>query len=288
MCSPEVMSKVRAEITRRRLFGQAGAVAAAGIAVPAFGLRAAFAQDATPMASPVVTALPSGFTTVIDLTHVMTPEFPVFPGGAQLQLETLVTVENDGYYVQRVAFDEHTGTHMDAPAHFDADGATADQLPVEMLVAPLCVLDISEKTASDPDAQGTVEDLAAWESEHGPLPDGAFVALYSGWESRLGDPASYINLDAEGVQHYPGWHPDAGAFLVNERNIVGIGVDTLSLDYGASADFATHVTVLSAGKYGLENLANLAQLPANGATIVAGGPKHLNASGGPTRAIALM
>ena len=288
MCSPEVLSKVRAEITRRRLLGQAGVAAAAGIAVPAFGARAALAQDATPMASPVVTALPGGFSSIIDLTHVMTPEFPVFPGGEQLQLETLVTVENDGYYIQRVTFAEHTGTHMDAPAHFDADGVTADQLPVEILVAPLCVLDISERAASDPDAQGTVDDLTAWEEENGPLPDGAFVALYSGWESRLSDPESYINLDAEGVQHYPGWHPDAGAFLVTERNIVGIGVDTLSLDYGASTDFATHVAVLSAGKYGLENLANLAQLPPTGATVFAGGPKHLNASGGPTRAIALM
>ena len=95
-------------------------------------------------------------------------------------------------------------------------------------------------------------------------------------------------MDDQDVQHYPGWAPEATAFLVEERDIVGVGVDTLSLDHGASTDFGTHVTLLTAGKYGIENLANLGTVPATGATIVVGGPKHRNASGGPTRAFALI
>ena len=107
--------------------------------------------------------------------------------------------------------------------------------------------------------------------------------MYSGWESRLSDPDTYINLDPEGVQHYPGFDPDAAAFLVEERNIVGIGVDTLSQDPGNSVDFGTHLTILGAAKYAVENVANLSQLPPIGANVIVGGPKHENASGGPTR-----
>jgi kynurenine formamidase len=114
------------------------------------------------------------------------------------------------------------------------------------------------------------------------------VALNSGWDAKVNDPAAYLNVDAEGLPHFPGWHPEAAAFLVEERDIVGVGVDTVSLDFGASTDFGTHVTVLTSGRYGVENLASLGNVPAVGATIVVGGPKHLGASGGPTRALALV
>jgi kynurenine formamidase len=204
-----------------------------------------------------------------------------------MQIILLRTIQGNGFYKNLLVEDEHTGTHMDAPAHFAPDGTSAERLPVERLVAPLAVIDISSRAASDPDAQLMPDDITAWESQHGQLPAGAFVAMYSGWEARLGDPASFINQDAAGVPHFPGFHPDAAALLVNERDIVAIGVDTVSLDFGASTDFKTHLTVLPAGKYGLENLAALASVPPSGATIIVGGPKHINASGGPTRAFAV-
>lgn len=289
MCSPEVMRKVRQEVTRRQLLGQTGAAAAvAAVGVGSLSARTARAQDATPVASPVAGAIPGGFSQIVDLTHTYGEDFPVFPGGPQLEIETMTTVADGGYYKNLLTLDEHTGTHMDAPAHFAEDGITADQIPAEQLIAPLVVIDISERAVSDPDTEGTVDDITAWEDDNGPLPAGAFVALYSGWEARLDDPASYVNLDDQDVQHYPGWAPEAAAFLVEERDIVGAGVDTLSLDYGASADFGTHLTLLPAGKYGLENLANLGEVPATGAIIVVGGPKHEGASGGPTRAFALI
>jgi kynurenine formamidase len=185
-----------------------------------------------------------------------------------------------------LTLDEHTGTHLDAPAHFTEGGLTADLLPVENLVAPLAVVDISSRAASDPDAELTPDDITAWEDANGPLPDNALVAMYSGWEARLADPASYVNADDSDVQHYPGFHPEAAEFLVSERNIAGIAVDTLSQDYGASTTFATHVTILGAGKYGVENIAGLSTVPPLGATVVIGGPKHVNASGGPARVYA--
>ena len=284
MCSPEFVWLVRAEMSRRGMLGKLGAAtAAAAVAtLPGGGARRAAAQ-ATPAAATSHT-----FSTITDLTHVWGPDFPVFFGATSPTFEVLATAEKDGYYKMKLTYDEHTGTHMDSPAHFTVGGTTAEKLPVTQLLAPLVVVDISAKAAADPDAQGTADDLAAWEKAHGPIPAGAFVALHSGWEARLADPATFVNVDDSKVQHYPGWHPDAAKWLVEERDIAGAGVDTLSLDFGPSTDFASHLTFLPAGKFGLECLANLASVPPVGATLLVGGPKHANASGGPSRVFALL
>jgi kynurenine formamidase len=286
MCSPEVMARVRSAVSRRGFVGGVAGLGAAalagGLARPS-GARAA-RQGATPVAGTV--NLPS-FAQVVDLTHVVSPDFPMFPGTPALEQTTAVTIAANGYYANMLTLNEHTGTHMDAPAHFIEGGDTAELIPVERLFAPLAVVDISARAASDPDTQVMPDDILVWETANGPLPVGAFVAMYSGWESRLSDPVSYVNLDASGVQHYPGFHPDTAALLTTEREIVGIGVDTLSQDFGASTDFLTHVTILGAGKYGVENVANLGQVPPAGGYVVIGGPKHRAASGGPTRALAL-
>lgn len=290
MCSPDIMAKVRASISRRQVLGAMGGAVALGLG--GRPSRAA-AQEATPVV-PAPSPLPgpqaitfAGFTNVQDLTHVVSPSFPMFPGAQQMQINVLVTIAANGFYKNELILDEHTGTHMDAPAHFIEGAASAEQLPANRLIAPLAVVHIHERAAGDPDAQVTPDDILAWEAQNGPLPPGALVAMHSGWEARVGDPTQFLNVDASGVPHFPGFHPDAAALLVNERDIVGIGVDTVSLDFGATTDFASHITALGAGKYGLENLANLALVPPAGAFIVVGGPKHLNASGGPTRALAL-
>ena len=285
MCSPLVMEQVRSELTRRRVFGTLGAAVAAGVA----SRLPVGAQEATPvMSGPGTLNLSLGsYTRVQDLTHTITPETPVFPGNPQPVIEPLRTFEKDGYYANKLTFAEHTGTHMDAPAHIVEGAAYANELAVEQFFAPLAVVDISERAATDPDAQVMPDDLVAWESEHGSLPAGAFVAMNSGWEARIGDPASFINAGEDGVLHFPGFHPDAAAFLVEERDITGIGVDTLSLDFGAATQFVTHVTVLQTGKYGLEGLAALASVPPAGALIVVGGPKVVVGSGGPSRVMAL-
>lgn len=297
MCSPQVMAKVRDEMTRRRFLGRVGAVGA-GAALGAVGVGSAAARQgatpvagggsATPGAGPLASPVAVGvLSRVQDLTHVASPAFPVFPAYNPMRITPLFTVEGDGFYVNELTLVEHTGTHMDAPGHFDADGITAELIPVERLVAPLAVVDISARAAGDPDAQLTPDDLLAWEGQHGALPAGAFVAMYSGWAARLIDPASFLNADTAGVLHFPGIHPEAAALLIEERDVVGVGVDTLSIDFGPSTDFGTHLTVLPAGKYGIENLAGLELVPPSGATIVVGGPKHATASGGPTRALAL-
>ena len=273
MCAPHVMTKVAEEISRRKFLGLAAGLALAGTA------RAA----STPRPSP------KAFTQVQDLTHVLHHDFPIWPGEDErkLKTETIYTVEKDGFFLRTVTYSEHHGTHMDAPAHFDADGITAEKIPAPMLVAPLAVIDIEARAAKDPDAWVTPDDILAWEKRHGPLPKGAFVAMYSGWERYANDQEKFRNMDASGTMHFPGFSPDAAAMLIEEREISGIGVDTLSLDIGASQDFKVHLTVLPAARYGVENLANLKRVPPAGALVFIGGPKVEGASGGPTRAIAV-
>ncbi|MEJ7837428.1 MAG: cyclase family protein [Thermomicrobiales bacterium] len=284
MCSPAVMARVQEKLVQkhgpdRRQLLKAGAAALATIP---FLAHQASARQATPVASPV-TPMNLNIGSIVDLTHVLSTTFPVFAGSGQMEVEQLFSVAADGFYVNRLTLEEHTGTHLDAPAHFIDGALTAELLPVENFFAPIIVVDISAKAASDDDSALTIDDLMAWEAEFGPMPTGAFVAMYSGWEVRLDNPSTYVNLDGEGVQHYPGFDPEAAAFLVEERDIVGIGVDTLSQDPGISEDFATHVTILGAEKYAVENVANLSMLPPVGATVIVGGPKHLEASGGPAR-----
>jgi kynurenine formamidase len=228
-----------------------------------------------------------GVRGVIDLTHRLTPDFPIFPGISPMRFDVIARVETDGWYEGVLMIDEHTGTHVDAPAHFGSGCATIDMIPADRLVAPLAVVRIADRTDADPDTLLSLDDLYAWERRHGRIPDGAFVAMDSGWDGRAANPPSFLNADSSGVMHYPGFHPDAASFLVEERDIVGIGVDTLSLDRGPATNFPTHLIVLPAGKYGVEALANLSQVPPAGATIVVGGLTHAGGSGSPARVLAL-
>ncbi len=181
---------------------------------------------------------------------------------------------------------EHTGTHIDAPLHFSADGTSVDELPLASLVAPLCVIDIAARAAEDADALVTPDDIKAWMATHGDIPQNACVAMHSGWASKV-DTDGFRNFDGE-AQHYPGFHPEAAALLMEETGAMSLAVDTLSLDHGISADFATHYAWLPTGRFGIENIANLDKVPAAGATLVIGAPKNQGGTGGPARIFALI
>ena len=177
---------------------------------------------------------------------------------------------------------EHTGTHVDAPLHFSEDGQSVAEIPLGNLVVPLAILDIREKADADPDAQVTPDDIAAWIAEHGPLPENCCVAMNSGWD-RYVDDAKFRNADEDGTMHFPGFHIEAAQMLMEETSAVGMAVDTLSLDFGPSPDFATHYAWLPTNRWGLECIANLDALPARGATLVVGAPKIRGGTGGPAR-----
>ncbi|HHB91490.1 MAG TPA: twin-arginine translocation signal domain-containing protein [Anaerolineae bacterium] len=285
MCSPLVQETVLRRLSRRNFLRLAGVSAAsiglAACAVPELPKQTAPAQE-SPQGTPTYS-----FSRVVDLTHTLWPTFPTFGGTQNYEEEVLFTFEKDGFNMKRWLLVEHTGTHMDAPIHFSANGWSADQIPVANLVGPLAIIDIRKKAQENPDAQLTPDDIKTWESQHGPLPAKGIVAMYSGWEEFVKSD-KFRNADENGVMHFPGFHVEAVQFLLEERDIVGIVVDTLSLDYGPSTTFDTHYAWLPENRWGMENVANLGELPPKGAILVAGGPTIQGATGGPSRVIALV
>lgn len=271
MCHACVMDGVkRSMLSRRHLFTGAAALGAASVASGLVSARPALAQA-------------SG--RIVDLTHTFDESFPTFDGAPGIQKEWAVRIEESGYQLWKLTIMEHSGTHMDAPLHFSADGASVDELPVEQLVAPLCVVDIAAKAAQDPNATVEPEDIEAWISANGEIPAGACVAMHSGWAAKVGTP-EYRNTP-DGAFAFPGFSKAATDMLAG-LDVASIGVDTLSLDPGNSADFAVHNSWLPSGRFGIENLAGLDQLPAAGATVFMGAPKHAQGTGGPARILAVL
>jgi kynurenine formamidase len=225
-------------------------------------------------------------TCVIDLTHVLTPDFPSYNGTEDFRIDVMKSFEKDGVNVKRWTVREHIGTHIDAPLHFSAHGASCDLIPAEELVVPLVIIDIAARAQYQASTAVTPDDLARFEEKHGPIPQGSCVAMHSGWARHVRTP-KYRNADDKGLMHFPGWHPESAHALL-ERKVTGLGVDTLSIDMGPTADFKTHYTWLPAGRWAIEGLANLDLLPVTGATIVLGAPKIAGATGGPTRVLALV
>ena len=221
-----------------------------------------------------------------DLTHTLDEAFPTFSGEPQYSREQVFNFKENGFNLYTLTLSEHIGTHMDAPIHFSEDAKTVDEIPVEDLIAPLCIIDISARAQEDANAQLTPDDLNQWIATHGDIPDKACVAMHSGWENHLGSD-KFRNADDEGVMHFPGIHIEATQMLLEQTNAIGLAVDTLSLDYGQSEDFATHYAWLPAQRWGLENVASLGKLPANGATMIVGAPKFRGGTGGQCRLFAM-
>lgn len=183
---------------------------------------------------------------------------------------------------------ENFSTHIDAPAHFVRGAWTVDEIPADRLVAPLVVVDVSKKAENNPDYQLNMDDLAAWEQANGPVPPGAVVVARSGWATRWYNGKDYRNADHQGVMHFPGFSLDAVKFLVDARQIVAVGIDTLSVDAGRSQDFPVHRFTAVRQVYHVENIANLDKVPDAGATAVVAPAKLQGGFGGPVRILALL
>jgi kynurenine formamidase len=221
---------------------------------------------------------------IVDLTHEFKAGFPVYTGNAPAR-RTLTTVPANGFYKQEWTFDEHSGTHMDAPGHFVAGGRLTPQLEASELILPLVVIDIARRAKADPDTVVDADDLRRHERRHGRIPDGALVAMDSGWARKVNDEAAFKGGPA-GDYHFPGFGDDAIEYLLRRRRAAAIGVDTLSLDNGPSTTFSVHLNWLSADNFGLENLNNLDKVPHSGATAIVGVIPWQDGSGGPARVLA--
>lgn len=270
MCGHHVIESVRSRMLSRRSL-LSGAAAAAAVTTTSLAPPAAKAQTAG--------------GTLTDLTHTLSSEFPTYFGEPGFQATQVFNFADNGFNLLTLEINEHTGTHMDAPLHFSADGDSVDEIPVGNLMAPIVKIDIAARAADNPDAQVTPDDLTDWQSANGDLPERFIVAMYSGWGEKAATP-EFRNADDNGTMHFPGFNLEAAQMLL-ETGCVGMAVDTLSLDYGPSSDFAVHYAWLPTNRWGLENVAGLDGIPAAGATMIVGGPKHRGGTGGPTRVFAL-
>jgi kynurenine formamidase len=276
MCVPGTVETVRERTDR----GEVPAVSRRALLLAGAG-----GAVAATLPRPVLAAPKKKKNRTRDLTHIFRAGFPMYIGNPPAR-ETIFSIPDNGFYAQQWTFSEHSGTHMDAPGHFVEGGRLAPEIDPRELMVPIVVIDISARAASEPDAAVTVEDLIRFERRHGRIPRSALVCEYSGWESRVGNPDAYRNADAGGTYHFPGFGIDAVEWLLANRSITGIGVDTLSLDVGASTTFDVHVTLLGADKYGIESLANLSLIPPRGAEAFVGVIPWEEGSGGPCRVVA--
>jgi kynurenine formamidase len=230
----------------------------------------------------------SGQARVVDMTYAISDKLPKWPGDERaFEAKVDATFEKDGYFTRSFWMLEHYGTHMDAPAHFAPGKETLDQIPVERFFAPAVVIDVREKAAKDADYRLTAARIEKWEASHGRIPAGAIALLLTGWASRWPDEARYRNTDASGVMHFPGYSVEAAKLLLS-RGVVGLGIDTLSVDYGLSKNFEVHHVGLPAGLFNLENVANLDQLPESGAFVIAAPIKLEGGSGGAVRIFGIL
>ena len=279
-------------MTRRRtpiaspLFVLAGGVLLAACAIPP-------AEEAATPAVPDANAV-AGWR-MIDLSHAYGGDTLYWPTDTKgFALDTLAEGMTDaGYFyaAREFATAEHGGTHLDAPVHFAEGGDDVASIPLDRLILPGIVVDVSASAAADPDYLVTAEDLLAWEAEHGPVPAGSAVLIRTGWASRWPDALAYLGDDTPGDAsnlHFPGVGEEAARLLLEERGIGLLGIDTASVDYGQSTDFIVHQIGGAAGVPNLENVGDLTELPPTGFLLAALPMKIEGGTGAPVRIVALV
>ena len=249
----------------------------------------------------LIDELNRGTLHVVDLTQPLSPETPILPLPSQFQNTPKFRMWELSHYDDRGpawywnAFEtgEHTGTHFDAPIHWisgkDLPDSSVDRISPRQFIGPACVLDISKECAKNPDHLVRPDDILKWEAESGKIPTGAWLLLRTGWSRKTG--SDYINLKDDGP-HTPGFAKETSEFLAKQRNILGVGVETVGTDAGQAAKFEppfpNHYVMHGRGKFGLAGLTNLHLLPPTGAVVIAAPLKIVNGSGSPVRAIALV
>ena len=250
----------------------------------------------------LVNDLTDGALRVVDLTQPLGPDTPViglpkiFAASPGVTIETISRYDAGGpaWYWNTIRFGEHTGTHFDAPVHWisgkDLPDNATDTIPAWRFVGPACVIDVSREVESDPDFLLTPGRIADWEAENGRIPPASWVLLRTGWSARIGDAAAFLNIADDGP-HTPGFDPGASRLLAQDRDVLGVGVETIGTDAGQAGSFdppfPNHHIMHGAGKFGLASLCNLDQLPPTGAVVIAAPLKIVNGSGSPVRVIAI-
>ena len=251
--------------------------------------------------SQLISELAAGRLRIVDLTQPLSAETPLLPLPAQwnntppFNLKELSRYDDRGpaWYWNAFETGEHTGTHFDAPVHWisgkDLPNNTVDTIPPAQFVGPACVVDVTKEVARDADFLVTPDLLREWEKTNGKIPSASWLLLRTGWSKRA-NAVDYINVKEDGP-HTPGWAPEASQFLSRERDVLGVGVETVGTDAGQAArmqpPFPNHFIMHGSGKFGLAGLCNLDQLPTTGAVVIAAPLKIVGGSGSPLRVIAI-
>ena len=234
---------------------------------------------------------------MVDLTHAFEPGIPRWSGFPDEKRETVYWYEKgpgtmgEGFFSEVYTHVGQWGTHVDPPAHFTKGSRTVDQIELKEMILPLVVIDVHAEVNSNPDYTLTMERVKKWESEHGQVPAGSFVALRTDWSKRWPDASAMNNKDAGGVAHYPGWSKEALKYLYEEKKITASGHETTDTDPGLATskeDYSLETYVLSTNHYQIELLTNLDQVPENGAIVIATFPKPKGGSGFPARVFAIV
>ncbi|QLE56456.1 cyclase family protein [Nostoc sp. TCL26-01] len=228
------------------------------------------------------------YSRVIHLSHVIDSNIPQWPGDPGVEFIPVAQLPDDGYYLRQFSLGEHSATHMNAPNSFYLAGVGIDQYSAQSLIVPAIAINISATTTINPDYTLTVADILAWEGQHGEIPADHLVLLYTGWEHKWSDKNAFLNQDAQGVMHFPGFGGDATQFLLDERQIAGVGIDTHGVDPGQDSSFTTNRLVLAQQGIVLENLTNLQQLPPTGITLAIAVLRLRCGSGSPVGVLALV
>ncbi len=225
---------------------------------------------------------------IVDLTHPITPEIPIWPGGPRPGFAELATLDEHGYRLRQVTLGEHTGTHLGTAAHLHADGLTVEQLQAGELLVPAVVVDGRAQAAADPDYALSPDEMRAWETTHGRVPPGSVVLLATGWDARWPDPTAYLNRDDRGRMHFPGFAPETVAWLVNARAVRGLGIDTPGIDPGRDEALQSNRRLLRGRRFHLENLTRLTELPPRDVWLLIGVLPLAGGTGSPARVLALI
>ena len=225
---------------------------------------------------------------IIDLTHPIHPNIPIWPGDPATEFETVSQIEKDGYFLRKFSMGEHSGTHINAPNSFYAAGASIDSYAPQSLVSPAIAIDIRDQSLANPDYSLTIDDILNWERQHKLIEPGNLVLLYTGWQAKWDDERAFFNRDDREICHFPGFGKAATQFLLEERSIAGIGTDTHGIDPGQDESFAVNKLILEKQRIVLENLANLDLLPAADFTLAIGIIRLLGGSGSPVSVLAFV
>jgi len=274
----------------RRLALAVGAGSAAALLGAACGSSGSTTASSSAQAAAAPGAAKSiGYSRVVDLSHVISPQIPLWPGDPKVVFKVVATMKKDGYYLRSFTIGEHSATHMNAPNSFVSGNTEAiTSYTAEQRVVPTIVIDARAQCAANADYQLTQQDVLAWEAKNGKIAPGSFVVMFTGWQDKWNDPKAFIGQDAKGDLHFPGFAGATSKWLVTDRQIAGVGIDTHGVDPGSDTSYATNTEMANTHKIAIECMANLDQLPAKGATLVLAPLQLQNGSGSPMDIIAFV